>query len=58
MKVYGWSYRHVRYELPGAQAWVWYAWAKEHAQQGFGPVYKRTGPGYIKQEIKELLKPK
>jgi len=55
MKTFHWSYQHVRLELPGAQGWVWYAWAMQSEQGGFGPAYKAISDGYVRQEVKRLM---
>lgn len=56
MRTYGWSLRHVRFEMTGAQGWVWYNWALENEVTAMGPSYKRTTVGYIGQEREKLLK--
>ncbi len=56
MRTYGWSLRHVRLEMTGAQGWVWYNWALENEATAMGPAYKRTTDGYIRQERDKHLK--
>jgi len=56
MKTYGWSYRHVRFGMTGAEGWVWYNFAMEDTISAWGPVYKRVGDGYVRQETKRLVR--
>lgn len=56
MKTYGWSLRFVKFDMPGAESWVWYNWAMENETSAFGHVYKRRTDGYVRQETKRLVK--
>lgn len=56
MKTFGWSFHHVKFELTGAQGWVWYNFALEDTISAWGPVYKRVGDGYVRQETRRLVK--
>lgn len=54
MATYGWTLDYVKFGMTGAQGWVWYNWAVESLIYAFGPVYKRTTEGYVKQEMKRI----
>ena len=56
MKAYGWSEKRVAEKLDGAQGWVWYNFALEDTISAWGPVYKRVGDGYVRQETRRLVK--
>jgi hypothetical protein len=56
MKAFGWSYHHVRYGMTGAEGWVWYNFAMEDTIGAWGPVYRRVGDGYVRQETKRLIR--
>ena len=55
MRTYGWTLKHVRTEITGAQGWVWYNWALENEMTAMGPMVKRVTDGYISQERKNLM---
>jgi len=55
MKTYGWTPDFVRKGITGAQGWVYYNWAMENEQVGFGPLVERTGDGYVAQQKKQIL---
>lgn len=56
MSEFGWSYKHVRLELSGAQGWAWYNWAIEQKEVPLCQrAYERVGDGYIRQETKKIL---
>lgn len=55
MKVFGWTPDFISYEITGAEGWVYYNWAIEHEMTAFGPIFKATTAGYVKQEFEALL---
>ena len=55
MREFGWSLKHVKFGMTGAEGWIWYNWARENLVTAFGPIYKRTSDGYIRQETKRLV---
>jgi hypothetical protein len=50
------SLHQLRFEMTGAETWVWYNWARENLLTAFGPVYRRSTSGYVKQEWERLMK--
>jgi hypothetical protein len=56
MKTFGWSWKYVRTGITGAQGWAWYAWAMGNEVGAWGPLFKQTTDGYIKQEAKRLIR--
>lgn len=56
MRSYQWKPDFVRYEITGAEGWVYYNWALENESSVWGSGLEKKSPGYLKQEINRLLK--
>lgn len=56
MEAFGWTPEYVRWELNGAEGWVYYNWARQNKASVWGTNERMTGDGYLKQEIAAILK--
>lgn len=43
-------------DLTGAQSWVYYVWAVEREARMRGVIARRRTPGYVKQQVQQILK--
>ena len=55
MATFPWMTRDfVRKGMTGAEGWVYYNWARDNQQAGFGLMWRRRTPGYARQEYERL----
>ena len=55
MKAYGWTADYIRFEITGAEGWIYYNWAYENEASVWGSGV-RAVDGYVKQEWKQIIK--
>jgi hypothetical protein len=55
MKAYGWTADYIRFDLIGAQGWVYYNWALENEASVWGSSIRPASAGYVKQEWNKLM---
>lgn len=46
----------LMHEMTSAESWVWYNWALENEMTAFGPLAERVGDGYLKKQVKSVMK--
>lgn len=56
MEAYGWTPDYVRWDLNGAEGWVYYNWARQNKASVWGSNEKPVTDGYLKQEIRRIMK--
>lgn len=56
MESFGWLPDYVRWELNGAEGWVYYNWARQNKASLWGSGEKTTSDGYVRQETKRILR--
>ena len=56
MKTYGWTADYVRFEVTGAEGWIYYNWATENEASVWGSGVVNKTPSYVKQEWLKLMK--